>query len=328
MCGPEVFIEYQSGKRSKPVKSKSRPSPRPRPRPSPKTPQKSPRAKVPVPTRPPIRAFSVDSSTTAAQSADEETCLLKPKIVECEPKWSLTIEGSPRRVKSLDREKRSVGPKERRDVWMSGFEAGKREEERKKAQVAKFLEEEKKRAEARRREAERIKNEQTCRAEEHEQKKEKFKEDERAWMTLAEAEKRRHEEELTKMRKRQREQELAQAVAATELRSALEVEARKQGTRRKAEAFRQGERDRLIKRRDPTDHRSFRQRVNGAVQEEQTTLGQKSRRSRRSDSMSSVSSHSVEEIVRKVRRAMSILSFSERERERWSKRRQRNNRPQ
>ena len=230
-------------------------------------------------------------------------------------------------MKSLDREKRSVGPREKRDVWMSGFEAGKREEERKKTQVAKFLEEERKRADARRREAERIKNEQARQAEEQKQEKEKFKEEDRAWMTLAEAEKRRHAEELTKMKKRQREQELAQAVAATELRSALEVEARKQATRRKAGAFRQGEKDRLVKRRDPTDHRPFHQRVNDAVQEEQTTLRQKSRRSRRSDSMSSVSSHSVEEIVRKVRRAMSILSFSERERERWSKRRQRSNRP-
>lgn len=299
MCGPEVFIERRSAYRSENFKHK--PSPRPRASPTPK--HQLPRANVP--TNPPLRPLSVDSSTTAAQSPDDEY-LLDAKIVTCEPKWSI-IEGSPRSVKSVDRAKREPGPKERHDVWMAGFEAGRRDQERKKEQVRKWKEE--KRG-----------------ADDGRKKIERFKEEERSHAALADAEKRRHEEELARMKKRQREQELAQAVEAQKLTSALEVEAKKQDEQRKLEADGAGQKDRLIRPRDPTDRRTFRQRIDGALGEERTTLRQKSRRSRRSDSVSSVSSHSVEEIVRRVRRAMSILSFSERERERWSKRRQRSKR--
>ena len=219
------------------------------------------------------------------------------------------VEGSPRSVKGLDREQRKPGPKERRDVWMEGFEAGRRDEERKKVQNEQMKG-------GKRRVAE-------CRKEAS-----RFKEEDRMHAALAEAEKRRHEGELARMKRRQREQELAYAVEAEALTSALEVEAKRQDKERMSEnTCTQTGKDRLIRPRNPTDRRNFRQRIDDALQEEQTTLRQRSRRSRRSDSISSVSSHSVEEIVRRVRKAMSILSFSERERERWSKRRARSKRP-
>lgn len=300
MCGPEVFIERRSEYRPEYVK----PKPSPRPRASPRPKQQSPRAKVP--TNPPLRPLSADSSTTAAQSTGDEF-LLDAKIVTCKPKWAV-VEGSPQSVQSVDRAKREPGPKERRDAWMAGFEAGRREEERKKEQVRKWKGEEKRRADDRKKNIERL------------------KEEERAHTALVDAEKRRHDEELAKWKKRQREQELAHAVQAQRLTSALEVEARRQDEERRLEADRAGQKDRLIRQRDPTDRRTFRQRIDGALQEERTTLRQRSRRSRRSDSVSSASSHSVEEIIRRVRKAMSILSFSERERERWSKRQQRSTR--
>ena len=300
MCGPEVFIERRSEYRPAYIK----PKPSPRPRPSPQLKTQTPRAKVP--TNPPLRPLSADSSATAAQSTDDEYSL-HAKIVTCEPKWSI-VEGSPRSVKSVDRAKREPGPKERHDVWMAGFEAGRRDEERKKQQIRKWKEEEKRRADNRQREMERL------------------KEDQRAQAALAEAERRRHEEELARMLKRQREQELAHAVEAPKLTSALELEAKKREREGKLEADRVGQQDRLIRPRNPTDRRTFRQRIDDTLHEERTTLRQRSRRSRRSGSVSSVSSHSVEEIVRRVRKAMSILSFSERERERWSKRRERSKR--
>lgn len=298
MCGSEILIERKSDYCPEYVDPKRSP----RPRPIPNVKHQSTRARIPY--KPLLRPLSVGSSTTAAQSISDN-CLMDAKIVTCEPQRS-TVEGSAQSIPSVKPMKRGSGTKERYDVWIVGFETGRRDEVRKEEQVRKWTEKEKQRLHQRRKHLE------------------QFKEEERAQTALAEAERRRHEEELARMKKRQREQQLAQAVEAHKLRAALEIEEKRQEAERRLEEARGSwERDILVRRRDPTDRRSFRQRVDGALRDERTSIRRRSRRQRRSDSVSSASSHSVEEIVRRVRKAMSILSFSERERDRWSKRRRR-----